>query len=153
MKCVIPCAGGLLSIGLGVSLVIGTQPLPGLAPRTSAEQPTKSDTIKQLQEERIAVLKEVVDQTEKAFKAGQVPASQLIQARLDLLKAQLDASRTKEDRVRVLEETVKQAEALEAAVKRQVEAKNEAGIAALKAKAFVLETKIALERTKAEKEP
>ena len=152
MKCVIPCAGGLLSIGLGVSLVIGTQPLPGLAPRPN-NPPSKSDTIKQLQEERIAVLKEVVDQTEKAFKAGQVPASQIIQARLDLLKAQLDASRTKEDRVRVLEETVKQAEALEAAVKRQVEAKNEAGIAALKAKAFVLETKIALERTKAEKEP
>lgn len=120
------------------------------APAANAEQPGK---IKELREKRIAVLKEIVEVTEKTYKGGQVAFDQVVKARLDLLQAQLDASETKEDRIRLLGEMVKQAEALEKAVAKRFEAKEVGRVDVLKAAAFVLETKIALEQAKAAKAP
>ena len=157
MRTLIPCAFALLAAGLGGGLVVGTSPaVPGPAagnPSAPAGQPAKPDTIKELQEKRIAVLKEIVQLAEQAYKGSQFGLDQVIKARLDLLQAQLDTSQTREDRVRLLEEMVKQAEALEEAVKKLVEAKRATGIEGLKAKAFVLETKITLERARAAKGP
>lgn len=129
----------------GAALFVGAPPT---APRPAAAgQPDK--VIKELQDKRIAVLKEIVEITEKTYKGGQGGFDQVAKARLDLLQAQLDASRTKEERVRVLEETVKQAESLEDVVKRLVEAKQAGRVEALKAQALVLQTRIALEQARA----
>lgn len=117
MRLSILCACVLAACG--AALFVGAPPA---APRPAAAgQPDKA--IKELQDKRLAVLKEIVEITEKTYKGGQAGFDQVVRARLDLLQAQLDASRTKEERVRVLEETVKQAEALEDVVKRLVEAK------------------------------
>lgn len=120
------------------------------APTATAEEPGK---IKELREKRIAVLKEIVEITEKTYKGGQVGFDQVVKARLDLLQAQLDASATKEDRIRLLGEVVEHAESLEKAVAKLFEAKQVGRVDALKAQAFVLETKITLEQAKTAKAP
>lgn len=139
-----PCA--LLAVAFGTDRVVGEPPAtPQLV---AARQP---DKIKELQEKRIALLKEIVEVTEKAFKGAQSSYDQVIKARLDLLQAQLDATQKKEDRIRLLEEMVKHAEDLEKAVQKLFEAKQVGQVDALKAQAFVLQTKIALEQAKAAK--
>lgn len=116
------------------------------APTAAAEQP---DKVKELRGERIAVLKEIVEVTEKTYKGGQVTFDQVAKARLDLLQAQLDASESKEDRIRLLGGMVEHAELLEKTVTKLFEAKQVGRVDALKAQAFVLETKIALELARA----
>lgn len=146
MRLSVLCACALAACG--AALFVGAPPT---APRPAAAgQPDKPDkVIKELQDKRIAVLKEIVEITEKTYKGGQGGFDQVARARLDLLQAQLDASRTKEERVRVLEETVKQAESLEDVAKRLVEAKQAGRVEALKAQALVLQTRIALEQARA----
>lgn len=154
MKILIPSACVLLALGLAAGLGVGTPPAalpPAVGVPVANKQPDKPDTIKELQERRIAVLKEIVEITDKAFGGGQVSFEQAVKARLDLLRAQLDAAQTREARVRLLEDMVKQAEALEEAVKRLAEAKTVGRVDALKARAFVLEVRIMLEQAKAAK--
>lgn len=140
----------LLPYACVLAAVLGADPVVETSRPAHARQP---DTVKNLQDKRLAVLKEIVEVTEKTYKGGQASFDQVGKARLDLLQAQLDMSRTKEERVRVLEEMVKQTEALEEVVKKLVEAKQAGRIDALKAEALVLQIKIALEQAKAAKGP
>jgi outer membrane protein TolC len=152
MRFLILCAGFLSATGFSTGLLAGTPPMP-TATVVPVAQRAKPDSIEELQKKRIAVLKEIVDITEKSFKSGQVSFDRVGSARLDLLQAQLDASRTKEERLRLLEEMVKHAEEMEAAVKRLVEAGQAGRVEALKSTAFVLQTRIALEKVKVAKDP
>lgn len=152
MKILIHCASMFLATVFSAGLVAGASPMQpaSVAPVAEREKP---DSIEELQKKRIAVLKEILDITEKSFKSGQTSFDRVGKARLVLLQAQLDASQTKEERIRLLGEMVKHAETMEAAVKRLVEAGQAGAVEALNATATALQTKIAFEKAKVAKDP
>jgi hypothetical protein len=71
------------------------------------------------------------------------------QTKVNLLAARLDLAEKKEDRIKICEEAVKNAVAWEESVRKRVAVGNESGIRTLQAQAYVLDTRIALEKAKA----
>ena len=112
-----------------------------------------SDKIKELKEKRLVLLKEIHKFTDQAWQmgAGKITFAQVRQAEADLLAALLDLAEKKEARIKICEEAVKNAEEWEKRVAKLVETGQEPLFGRLQAQAYVLETRIALEKAKAAK--
>jgi len=106
------------------------------------------DNLKKLKEKRLALLVKIHEATKERQRID--PALDAIRnTMVDVLAARLDLAETKEDRIKVLEDAVKYAEQWEKAVKEMVKGGFAASIDLLKAEAYVLEARIALEKIKA----
>ena len=105
--------------------------------------------VKELQKERIATLKQVVDEDSRLEARGFVPFDEAIEARLLLLNAELDAAEKVSARVTLYKNIVDELKKFETFAERRVKLAQVATVSVLKAKARRLEAEIHLERAKA----
>lgn len=101
-----------------------------------------------LQKERIAVLKELLDQTSALFRNARVPYDEVLEAQMLLLNAELDAAETEPDRVALYKKALDHLKAYEEVARAQKTAGRGNELASLKIKARRLEVEIQLERAK-----
>jgi outer membrane protein TolC len=119
-----------------------------VSPRTAAAGSNDAQ-IKALLQERHATLQEIASQTAKEFDSGVATPSQVREANLAVLRAELDLCDTDKERVAVLEKVLKIAQAQEAEAGASVQAGRALPKDALRAKADRLAVEIELERAKA----
>jgi outer membrane protein TolC len=110
------------------------------------EESTKK--IKELQKERIATLKEVVEQAATLYKSARVSYEEVLDARMQLLKAEVDAAEKESDRITLYKKTIDALKQYEEWAQARVEAGRETAAALLKIKARRLEVEIKLEQAK-----
>lgn len=156
---------GLVGTGAGVlsyRLGAANPPQDGPAPQkkdnegtTQKEGVNRTDQreesakrIKELQKEQIATLKKMVNQATVQFQSGRISYEPVMEARLLLLKAELDAAEKEADRITVLKnfvEAMKQGETLAKAI---FESGQGTELAVLSFRARRLDAEIQLERAK-----
>jgi hypothetical protein len=105
--------------------------------------------VKELKKERIATLKQMVDVDSRLEGRGIVPFDEVIEARLLLLNAELDAAEKESDRVTLYKNIVDELKKYETFAERRVKFAQVATVSVLKAKARRLEAEINWERAKA----
>ena len=139
----------LVLIFIAATLLIapaGAQDKENLSPQEQSERAAKK--IKELRQQRIVTLKEIVDRLSTLHKEGLASIEELYEARLSVLQAELDAAAPDADRVAlyknivgVLTEYEQSADAMRKAVRSE-------GTAYLKIKARRLEAEIQWEEAK-----
>jgi tetratricopeptide (TPR) repeat protein/thiol-disulfide isomerase/thioredoxin len=105
--------------------------------------------VRALQEERLATLKEIAAEREKAFRHGRAPSDDVLQARLLVLRAELELCDSDRERVAIHEKIVALAKETEETRASQYKARRLSHSDLLTAKANRLEAEVALERAKA----
>ncbi len=105
--------------------------------------------VKELQKERIATLKEMAEGVADLFQHGNVSFEEVLEARLLLLKAQLDAAEKESDRIALYKNIVDELKKFETFADTKVKAARMSMPTLLKIKARRLEAEIDLERAKA----
>jgi len=115
-------------------------------PKGQAEESAKK--IKELQKERIATLKEVVDHSFTMFKNAQVSYEEVLEAQILLLNAELDATEKESDRIALYKKSLEALKSYEDVAKARAEAARGTATAVLKIKARRLEVEIHLEQAK-----
>jgi outer membrane protein TolC len=105
--------------------------------------------IKELQKERIATLKEMADAITRLFQSGHGSFDAVLEARLLLLKAELDAAEKEADRITLYKNFVDESRKIENLAEAKVKAGRGTQASVLKVKAMRLEAEINLERAKA----
>jgi RNA polymerase sigma factor (sigma-70 family) len=128
----------------------GQEPKNELPANEKKAESAKS--IKKLKEERLALLEKIHDTALKLWRSGAATEEHVHKAMVDVLAARLDLAEKTEDRIKVLKEAVAQAEEWEKTIARTNQQGLVAQSAYLKAQAFTLETRIALEKAKAAQE-
>lgn len=121
-------------------------PVRSSAPVASDERADGSATIRQLQNERLATLTELQPLFIKQYKSGLIDFDKVRDADSAYTQASLDTCQTKAERVAILERAVTQAESLKAIAADRAAAGEATEM--LKAKAYLLEARIALERAR-----
>jgi hypothetical protein len=116
------------------------------APGVSSDK--EADKLKQLRQERLATLRELVEQTQREYQAGKASFDQLHQATQALLHAELELCSSDKERIVVLEKILAQAKQHEETAVQRYKSGNVTASDALRAKAARLEAEVALERTK-----
>ena len=102
-------------------------------------------TVKQLRQERLALLAERVALLEARLKADMVDFQDLVAVRAAYLDARLELAETREERLEILRKSVENAEQLVAVVQSQFEIATISRDEVLAAKVELLNRKIALE--------
>ncbi len=117
------------------------------------DKPGSGDKIKELKEKRLVLLVKTHEIAVLLWQQNdpKITFAQVQQTKADLFAARLDLAEKKEDRIKICEGHVKDAEAWEQSVRKRAETSRELGIASFQAQAYVLETRIALEKAKAAK--
>lgn len=116
------------------------------------EETDSGDKIKELKEERLALLVTIQNMTAKGFREGlHFTADQVHQAKLDVFTARLDLAETKEYRIKICEEMVNEDTEWATIVEKHVQAGQLNAVEPVKAQAHVLAARIALEKAKAAK--
>jgi hypothetical protein len=128
-------------------LVIASLSLTTAAP--PGAQAPDSDEIRDLLAERVEILKERMDIVNKH--ADTLSIDKVQEARRDYLHARLDVSTSVAERIAVLKEIVEEAEAAHQAAAQALETHLIEKTEELKAKAYVLEARLALARTERKK--
>ena len=117
-----------------------------LSRKDQAEESAKK--VKELQKERIATLKQMADQTTKLFQHGSVSFEELCEARLLVLKAELDAAEKESDRITLYKNIVDVLKGYEKFAEERLRTAGGTEAPILKAKARRLEAEIHLEQAK-----
>ena len=108
-----------------------------------------NEQVRKLAKERLALVTQIHEMTQVAYKQGATSLGEVLEARADLLAARLEACETKAERIKVLEDMVKTAEETKDVTERLVAAAEVPQSKLLKAKVHVLDTRILLEKEKA----
>jgi hypothetical protein len=117
------------------------------SPKERVEESAKK--VKELQKERIATLKQMVDADIRLEGRGIIPFDEVVEARLLLLNAELDAAEKESDRVTLYKNIVDELKKYETYAERRVKLAQVATVSVLKARARRLEAEINWERAKA----
>jgi hypothetical protein len=104
--------------------------------------------VKELQKERIATLKELVDQTAELFRIARASYQEVLEAQMLLLKAELDGAEKESERITLYKRTVDALKQSEAVAIAQVQSGRGNHAAVLRIKARRLEVEILLEQAK-----
>jgi outer membrane protein TolC len=110
------------------------------------EESTKK--IKELQKERIATLKELADATMKLAQGGRAELSDALEARMTLLKAELEVAEKESDRIALLKKALESLEEYLQVAKARHDAGRGTVVPGLKIKAQYQEIQIQLEQAK-----
>jgi multidrug efflux pump subunit AcrA (membrane-fusion protein) len=144
MRAVLPNKDGLLMPGLSARVRLSS---PRGGPPVG--KPVEGSRVQALLKERLAVLKEILAETEKLHEqSGAIPVEDVLQARSAVLKAELELSEGGKDRVEIHERIVALARELENVTDLRFQAGRVPHTALLAAKANRLEAEVALEREK-----
>jgi len=108
------------------------------------EKPDVSAKVKELQKERIAALTQVADLSFKLALAGRIEPSEALEARVALLKAELETTDKESDRIALYKKTHDAMKAIEQLAWDRFNAGRGTAMHAYKAKAMRLEIEIAL---------
>jgi hypothetical protein len=121
-----------------------------ITPKTLPVGP-RNARVRELQEERLKVLQDLVKASETAFASDQLSLEALCKARENLLEAQLEFCDTKADRIRVHQESVEAVKSLHNRVHELFLRGRVGGEATreLSARSHLLKAQIALEKEKA----
>jgi len=124
--------------------------LPSARAQDKGNQALKSaDKVKELQQERIATLKAMADVETALLKTGKTSPEAVLEARVLLGEAELDAAEKESDRITVLKNLVDVLKELEQTAKARKNAAEGTEAAVLKVKARRLEAEIRLEQARA----
>ncbi|HEY7328655.1 MAG TPA: hypothetical protein VH592_13505 [Gemmataceae bacterium] len=118
-------------------------------PPVKAQVEVPAKTIKELQKERIATLKQMAEALTTLFQRGQVSFDDYLEAQLLVLKAELDAAEKEADRITVYKNTVDLLKQYEEIAKDRFQSARGPAHSVLKVRARRLEAEIDLERAKA----
>jgi hypothetical protein len=135
-------------LGLVVLLLGGAIGVWSTAPFAVAAADSKDSKVKSLLKERHAIVKDIVTETTKEYRAGQASFANVHEANQAMHRAELDLCDTAGERVMVLEKMLAEAKAYEKHVDASVKTGGLASSAALKAKVDRLDVEIALVRAK-----
>jgi hypothetical protein len=116
-------------------------------PKDKAEAPARK--VKELQKERIATLKTVAEVSLKLAQAARLETGEALEARMALLKAEVDAAETEPERIALYTKALDSLKVFEALAKAQFQAGRATELAVHKMKARRLEIEIELEKAKA----
>ena len=137
----------ILNIVTATLLAAPAGPQSAAALRT---EPNESATkIKELQKQRIAALKELVDVSTRMYQSGRATYDEALDAQVLLLRADLDAAEKESDRIALYKNFVEVLKGYEKLAQAQKEAGRGASTAILKFKAKRLEAEIQLEQARA----
>jgi hypothetical protein len=107
-------------------------------------------SLKELKEKRLALLMKIHKATEERRRVDpSAPFDEVRRAMADVIAARFDLAATAEERVKVCQDGVKYAEGWEKLVEDYVKGARGSPIDLLRARAYVLESRIALEKAKA----
>lgn len=120
----------------------------GSAPASKDQTEESAKKIKELQKERIAVLKKLTDQLANLYKFGRVDYGEVLQASRQLAEAELEVAETDKERVELYQKLIAALKEHEEWVTRDFRAGRVPGAGLLKAKAERLEAEILLEKVK-----
>jgi hypothetical protein len=118
----------------------------------SSQGTEEANNLKELQKERIATLKDVMDVSFKLAKSGRLEIQDVLEDRMNLLKAELETAEKKPDRITLYKEAIESIKDFEALAKDRMLRGTGTALASLKVKAARLEIEIALEKVKGGKE-
>jgi RND family efflux transporter MFP subunit len=121
-----------------------------MAPVVAQDQKSNR-RVKELQKERIVVLKELVEGATKLYQNARVDYFEVIDARTSLFKAELEAAEKQTDRIAVCKAMVDEWKDLEKVAEARVMAGRGTKVAVFKFKAMRLEAEILLEQAQAQK--
>jgi hypothetical protein len=141
----------ILTVMAAALLITPASPQDGvnLSRKDQLEQSAKK--VKELQKERIATLKKMADQLTLQYKAAQATVEDAYEAKLLVLKAELDAAEKESDRITLYEQMVGVMKDYEKAADRIVKSGQAKETTFLKAKARRLEAEIKLEQATAKR--
>ncbi len=105
--------------------------------------------VKELQQERIATLKQLVDVNAKLFQSGTVPLDAVLEARALVCEAELEAAEKQSDRITLHKNLVDLLKQMEDVAKHRFETARSSPAPLLKIRARRLKAEIDLERAKA----
>ena len=107
---------------------------------SAAEESKSPDmgAVRDLLQERLTVLAEIVELQRKGYELGEVQINLLLTGEADLLSAKLELAQTPAERIAILETMVANARQLEEVVERLFQAREATTADRLKAKAFRL---------------
>ena len=139
----------ILTIIAATLLIVPASPQDkaNLTHKNQIEESAKK--VKELQKEQIATLKEMAAASSNLFKIGRVSYEAVIEARLLLLKAELDAADKESRRITLYQNFVDMMKEGKALAKQRVDSGRGTQLAVLNFKARRLEAEIHLERAKA----
>ncbi len=113
--------------------------------------PESARKVKDLQKERLAVLKALTEQLTRLYQGARVEFDELFEARVQLFQAELDAAEKQSDRLTLYKNFVEELKQYEKIAQGRVEAARGSMASVLKIKARRLEAEIRLEQAMAEK--
>jgi hypothetical protein len=135
----------LLVLAVSAGLSLGS-------PRAGAQEPARAEAasakLKELQKERLAILREMVKQAAEAFRSGRASYDDVGDASRMVLQAELEQCDTDQERIAVLEKLVAEAKALEERATQIAKTGQGTFRTVLKARADRLQAEITLERVK-----
>ncbi len=114
--------------------------------KTAAEKSARK--VKDLQKERIDTLKELVEQTAKLYQNARIEFAELLDARLLLLQAELDAAAKESERIAIYKQTIDALKGYEEWADARTKSGRGTQAAVLKIKARRLEVEIQLEQAR-----
>jgi outer membrane protein TolC len=107
-----------------------------------------TEKVEELQKERIATLKELVDQAAGLFKTGRASYEEVLESRMMLPKAELDVAENESERITLYKKTIDALKEYEEWANARVRAAQGTNAAVLKIKARRREVEIQLEQAK-----
>lgn len=116
--------------------------------KKSSQSEESVKKIKDLQKERIAVLKDLVEQTTIQYKSALSSFEEVWDAKILLLKAELEGAEKESERIAIYKETIDTLKQYEERARAQVESGRGTNAVVLKIKAKRLEIEILLEQAK-----
>lgn len=119
-------------------------------PPPSQQRPESATKVKGLQAERLAILNSLTEQLGKLYESGQVEVDEVIEARVQLFQAGLDAAETQSDRLTLYKNIVKELKRYEEIAQARMEAGQGLATAVLKIQARRLKVEIQLAQAQAE---
>lgn len=140
-------ATALIVMVMATALVVSAANSQDKGRAKNQDESTKK--ISDLQKERIAALQAVADVAAHLVKSGQLSIEEACDAKLVLLRAQIDAAETDADRIKFCEDLVEAMKQYEEIAKARKASAQGTEVSVLKVKASRLEAEINLERLKA----
>lgn len=131
-----------------MTAVLGMALLTAAASSQEGKPDESSRKVKELQKERLATLKDLVEVATSLRGRGFMSVDDVYDAKHQLLNAELDAAENDADRIKLLENFVDAVKELEQVADAQKKAAQATHAAILKMKSHRLEAEIALEQAK-----